>query len=54
MALQRWHDRRQKMESSAVADKESSAVADTGNTPGMESIACTFLVERQVEEEPSS
>ena len=42
------------MESSAVADKESSAVADTGNTPGMESIACTFLVERQVEEEPSS
>ena len=54
MALQRWHDRRQKMESSAVADKESSAVADTGMTPGMESIACTFLVERQVEEEPPS
>ena len=54
MALQRWHDRRQKMESSAVADKESSAVADKGMTPGMETIACTFLVERQVEEEPSS
>ena len=40
------------MESSAVADKESSAVADKGMTPGMEIIACTFLVERQVEEEP--
>ena len=32
MALQRWHDRRQMMESSAVADKASSAVADKGRT----------------------
>ena len=30
MALQRWHDKRQKMESSAVAGKESSAVAGNG------------------------
>ena len=30
MALQRWHDKRQKVESSAVAGKESSAVAGNG------------------------
>ena len=29
-ALQRWHDKRQKVESSAVAGTESSAVADNG------------------------
>ena len=30
MALQRWHDKRQKVESSAVAGKESSAMAGNG------------------------
>ena len=32
MALQRWHDKRQQVESSAVAGKESSAVADKWST----------------------
>ena len=49
--MQRWHDKRQKMESSAVAGKESSAVADKGRTPGLQIIGCTFLVERQEEDE---
>ena len=57
MALQRWHDKRQKVESSAVAGKESSAVADgvvrsggqvvdKGRTLGLQVVDCMFLVGR--------
>ena len=59
MALQRWHDKRQKVESSAVTGKESSAVADgvvrsggqvvdKGRTLGLQVVDCMFLVGRGV------
>ena len=62
LELHRWHGERQKTESSAVADKESSAVADgvvrsggqvvdKGRTLGLEVVDCMFLVERKEEEE---
>ena len=53
LALHRWHDKRQKVESSAVAGKESPAVADNGRTPGLQISGCMFLMEvreREAEE----
>ena len=47
LALHRWHDKRQKVESSAVAGKESPAVADNGRTPGLQISGCMFLMEVQ-------
>ena len=50
-ALQRWHDKRQKVESSAVAGKESPAVADNGRTPGLQISGCMFLMEMREKED---
>ena len=50
LALHRWHDKRQKVESSAVAGKESPAVAGNGRTPGLQIIGCMFLMEVQERE----
>ena len=36
LGLHRWHNKRQKVESSAVAGKESSAVADNGMAPRLQ------------------
>ena len=52
LALHRWHDKREKVESSAVAGKESPAVADNGRTPGLQISGCMFLMEvREREDE---
>ena len=51
--MQRWYENRQKVESSAVAGKESPAVADNGRTPGLQISGCMFLMEvreREAEE----
>ena len=50
LALHRWHDKRQKVESSAVAGKESPAVADNGRTLGLQISGCMFLMEVQERE----
>ena len=56
LALHRWHDKRQKVESSAVAGKESSAVADNGcmrRPSGLQISGCMVLMEvreREAEE----
>ena len=61
-ALQRWHDKRQKVESSAVAGKESPAVADNDRTLGLQirwpgfrgNCTMYFMESRQKEDEEVS
>ena len=45
LALQLWHDNRQNLESSAVAGKESSAVADNSRTLGLLISGCMSLMD---------
>ena len=53
--MQQWHDKRQKVESSAVAGKESPAVADNGRTLGLQINGCMCLMElREKEDEEVS
>ena len=59
LGLHRWHNKRQKVESSAVAGKESPAVADNGCMrrwpPGLQISGCMFLMEvREKEDEEGS
>ena len=62
LGLHQWHNKRQKVESSAVAGKESPAVADNDRTPGLQISwpgfrgNCTmhFMESRQKEDEEVS